>query len=169
MLRADVTRVLLCHLLKFIPMPPTAHLDCTSAHAHVRAYCLSLSLSPPTHLKVVANLTDPTRCSSVCNSTAVCAGFTWEQGHCIDDKGRAATSLCIPKSATCNHPAAPAMSPIPENKFVFFTKNGAKPPGPRFPGQISGCSDPTSPYSKQKWCDPTVPSEERVSDMISRM
>eukprot|EP00966_Prymnesium_polylepis_P161072 3722200-Prymnesium_polylepis.1 len=31
------------------------------------------------------------------------------------------------------------------------------------------CIDPTSAQSKQPWCDATLPVDERVKDMISRM
>jgi hypothetical protein len=43
------------------------------------------------------------------------------------------------------------------------------PPPPFVPKLINPCQNTSSVAAKQKWCDPRVPIDERVEDMIGRM
>ena len=43
-------------------------------------------------------------------------------------------------------------------------------PQPTLPPRlINPCADPSSAFSKQPWCDATLPIDARVADMLSRM
>ena len=51
-----------------------------------------------------------------------------------------------------------------------FTCSGTPVPQPRAPPYINNpCLNKTLPFASQPWCDPTLPMDERVADMVGRL
>ena len=51
-----------------------------------------------------------------------------------------------------------------------FSCSGTPVPQPRAPDYINNpCLNKTSPFAGQPWCDPTLPMDERVADMVGRL
>eukprot|EP00040_Diaphanoeca_grandis_P014695 m.74689 g.74689 ORF g.74689 m.74689 type:complete len:1106 (+) comp24690_c0_seq2:102-3419(+) len=105
------------------------------------------------NIQIVANLTSPDDCSKACNASDTCVGFTWEEGSEPVAPHEPATSLCIPKSAACEHPDAPPGTTLPANTFGFFVKNtgsNGAAPRPGFALVMKPCNM-NADYAPQHW------------------
>jgi hypothetical protein len=92
---------------------------------------------------------------SICAGLKGCHGFTY---HLMDQNLTSTAEMYFKSSFYVNF----------DSTWSTYLMD-APPSPPPTPKLVNPCTNASSAMSKLKWCDPAVPIDERVNDMISRM
>ena len=95
------------------------------------------------------------RCSELLPPFCGCIGGGGNTRNCSCSRcGKCGCKTC----QICDNGPGPAPAPAPRPA-----------PAPSRPDLVNPCLNKSAEYSKQPWCDASLPVDERVTDMLSRM